>query len=224
VRALLVANRDDADPGFVGQRLRHHGYIFEVCHRERPDEWPVLDGHELVLLLGSDWSVYWPAVAAGVGAERELVRQAHRAGLAILAICFGSQVLAEALGGRVGPASAAEIGWYDVEVDPSAGGLAAGPWLQWHGDVVDCPPGAVELARSPSGPQAWRIGRALAVQFHPEVDESILTRWVAGGADELRAAGVDPDELVRAARDNVAISEANAHTLVDWFVTHIASP
>jgi hypothetical protein len=59
VRALLVANTVDADPGFVGERFRHHGYAFDECLRETPSEWSDLAGHDLVVLLGSEWSVYW---------------------------------------------------------------------------------------------------------------------------------------------------------------------
>jgi GMP synthase-like glutamine amidotransferase len=77
MRALLIANAVDADAGFVGDRLRHHGFAFDECHREHPDEWPDLDGHDLVLLLGSEWSVYWPEVADEVAAEVALIREAQ---------------------------------------------------------------------------------------------------------------------------------------------------
>ncbi len=76
MRALLVANANDADPGFIGQRFAEHGFIgerfkehgsvFEHCERENPDLWPSLDGADLVLLLGSWWSVYWPDIAKSV--------------------------------------------------------------------------------------------------------------------------------------------------------------
>jgi GMP synthase-like glutamine amidotransferase len=81
-----------------------------------------------------------------------------------------------------------EIGGYDVTTDrPDV--IASGPWLQWHYDVVTVPPGAEELARSAVGPQAWRLGRSLAVQFHPEATESMLARWTSGG-DELERFGI----------------------------------
>ena len=77
-----MANADDADAGFVGHHLRRHGYAFTECLRERPAEWPGLDGVDLVVLLGSEWSVYWPHVAESVGAEADLVRDAHERGIA----------------------------------------------------------------------------------------------------------------------------------------------
>src|SRR5258705_4722660 len=60
VRALLIANASDADGGFVAERFRGRGYSFTECHRENLDDWPALADHELIVTLGSEWSVYWP--------------------------------------------------------------------------------------------------------------------------------------------------------------------
>lgn len=218
MRALLIANQNDADAGFVGERFRFHGYAFTEAFRERPGDWPSLDGFDLVLLLGSEWSVYWPEVASEVAAETALIRAAHERGLAQFGICFGSQSMAHALGGTVERARVPEIGWYDVVTDrPDV--VAEGPWMQWHYDVVTVPPGAVELARSAVGPQAWEIGRSFCTQFHPEADESILIRWAQGqGAAELERIGSSPDRLLAETRANTPRSRAHAERLVDWFL------
>jgi GMP synthase-like glutamine amidotransferase len=216
MRALLIANAEDADAGFVGDRLRHHGFAFDECHREHPDEWPDLDGHDLVLLLGSEWSVYWPQVADEVAAELALIRAAQERGIPQLGICFGNQSLAAALGGTVERGRLPEIGWYDVTTDrPDV--IASGPWLQWHYDVVTVPPGAEELARSAVGPQAWRLGRSLAVQFHPEATESMLARWTSGG-DELERFGTTAEAVMADTRANTLLSREQAIVLTDWFV------
>lgn len=221
MRALLVANADDSDAGCVGERLRHHGASFTDCHRERPADWPDLDGHELVLLLGSDWSVYWSHVADEVAAEVALVRAARSRGVPIMGICFGAQVVAHALGGSVERAPTAEIGWYDVESDEPA--IACGPWMQWHVDRFVVPPGFSEIARSPVGPQAAVAGRILTTQFHPEATESILSRWTSGaGAEELARVGTTPEALLDEARRNTAVSRVHADRLVDWFLESIA--
>ena len=222
VRALLIANAVDADPGFVGERFRHHGYAFSECHREHPDEWPDLDGHDLVLLLGSEWSVYWPHVAHPVAVESAVAREAQRRGIPQFGICYGSQLLAHALGGTVERAREPEIGWYDVVTDvPEL--VAPGPWMQWHSDIVTVPPGAEELARSAVGPQAWRIGRTFATQFHPEATETMITRWAGGGgAAELERFGGTVDGLLADTRANVGTSREHAEQLVDWFLADVA--
>lgn len=223
MRALLIANSVDADAGFVGDRFRSHGYAFDECHREHPGEWPALDGRELVVLLGSEWSVYWPEVAANVSAEVAVLHEAARRGIPVFGICFGSQVLAHAFGGSVQRASSPEIGWYRVDSDiPHT--IAEGPWLQWHYDVVTVPGRATEFARSAVGPQAWQLGRMFATQFHPEATETMLRRWSAGpGAEELARSGATAAELMAETATNVAVSRANADRLVDWFCETIVT-
>ncbi len=221
MRALCVANANDADPGFVGERFRDHGYAFSECHREHPGEWPSLDGQEVVVLLGSDWSVFWPHVASNVAAEIELIRAADDRGIPIFAICFGAQVIATAFGGSVRRHETGEVGWYDIDSDVP-GMIATGPWMQWHYDVVTVPPGAIETARSPVGPQAFTIRRTMATQFHPEVNEAIVTRWCSGSPGELIARGLDPDNVVAESRLNIGRSRLHAAHLVDSFLATIA--
>ncbi len=222
MRALLIANAADADAGFVGERFRHHGFAFTECFREQPDEWPSLDGHDLVLMLGSEWSVYWPQVADSVACEAALIRDAQARGVPQFGICFGTQTMAHALGGTVERARTPEIGWYDIVSDvPEA--IAAGPWMQWHYDVITVPPGAEELARSEVGPQAWRMGRSFCTQFHPEATESMLSRWSRGaGAAELVSFGSSVETLMDDTRRHVSVSREHAEHLVDWYLDSLS--
>ncbi|MBI4884834.1 MAG: gamma-glutamyl-gamma-aminobutyrate hydrolase family protein [Actinobacteria bacterium] len=222
MRALLIANANDADPGYVGERFRYHGFAFDECHRETPNEWPSLAGHDLVLLLGSEWSVYWPAVAESVKAEVAVLHEAARIGLPVFGICFGNQVMAHAFGGTVEKARDAEIGWMDVVSDEPMI-IADGPWMQWHYDVVTVPGHATELARSSVGPQAWQLGRMFSTQFHPEATETMLRRWATGfGADELIRIGSSAEELLATTRAAVQESRPNAERIVDWFCESVA--
>jgi GMP synthase-like glutamine amidotransferase len=223
MRALLIANAVDADPGFVGERFRHHGFAFTECHRERPGEWPTLDGIDLVLLLGSEWSVYWPEVADNVRAEADLIREVHRRDIPQFGICFGNQTMAHALGGSVERARTPEVGWYDIVTDAPEW-IASGPWLQWHYDVVTVPPGATELARSEVGPQAWQWANSFATQFHPEATETMLARWTKGpGAAELANFGSSPELVMEETRSSVGGSRENAGRLVDGFLERMSS-
>ena len=221
MRALLIANAVDADAGYAGDRFRHHGYAFTECHREHPDEWPDLAGHDLVLLLGSEWSVYWEGYAREVAAETALTRAADERGVPLFGICYGAQMLAHAFGGRVKRSPVPEIGWYDVDSDvPDA--IARGPWLQWHDDVVEIPPRATELARSPVGPQAFRFDRVMGTQFHPEATETMLARWSAGaGDDELRRVDSCREQLLERTRREIELSRPACDRLIDWYLETI---
>ena len=221
VRALVVGNGDDLDAGFVGHRLREHGYAFTECHREHPDRWPALDGVDLVLTLGSEWNVYRAETAQPVEAEAALLRKVVAEARPLIAICFGAQVLSHALGGTVTRMAEPEIGWFDLDVTaPDV--PAVGPWLEWHDDSFTVPEGFDELARTDAGPQLILGRHVVGTQFHPEATETMVARWMGlGGAEQVRAHGTDPDELLAATRHHVATSDTRAGDLVDWFLRRL---
>ena len=75
-----------------------------------------------------------------------------------------------------------------------------GPWFQWHFDRFIPPPGAVEIARNDSASQAFVKGRAMGLQFHPELDHDLLELWITddlrgGGDGDLGRLGLHQDDL-----------------------------
>lgn len=215
-----MANSVDADPGFLGERLRHHGFAFDECLREHPSEWPDLAGHDLVVLLGSEWSVYWDEVQREVAAESALIREAHRTGVPIFGVCYGSQMLAHSLGGAVHRATRPEVGWHRVDSDrPEV--ITPGPWMQWHFDVFTPPPGWTVLASSASGPQAVLSGRSFATQFHPEATETMLAAWTAESND-LSRMGLAAETVMAETREHVKHSRLECARIVDWFIEEVA--
>lgn len=228
MRAVLIANSEDADPGFVGRALRRRGYSFTEFLRENHQNWPSLDGFDLVVAMGSNWSSYWDHVAEPVRAEQALLGEAMSRGIGILGICFGAQQLAVTLGGEVTRAKTPEIGWYQVFPVAEAAHsipdcLTRGAWMQWHYDRFSVPVGATTLADSPVGPQAMICGRALGLQFHPEASESIVRLWMTGqGSEELDAIAMSPNELMRETTSQVVDAEARCDELVAWFLKEIA--
>jgi GMP synthase-like glutamine amidotransferase len=162
-------------------------------------EWPDARAATAVVALGSDHSVH-ASSDPWIAAELEYLRAAHDAGVPVLGICFGAQALARALGGTVSRAAETEVGWIDVVGDDGF----AGPWFTWHEDVFTLPPGAQELARAASGPQAFAVGASVGMQFHPEVTPAIVDEWLAGGRDVVPDPGPIRDEtaaLIGSARE-----------------------
>lgn len=228
MRSLLVANANDADPGcigqrfaeqgFVGERFKDHGSVFDHCEREHPDQWPSLDGTDLVVLLGSWWSVYWPNIEKNVRAECEMILEAHRRGIPIFGICYGAQIMAKAFGGTVQRATRHEVGWHQVDAQ-APNQVIGGTWLQWHYDTFTPTTDVEVLATSPAGPQAIRKGRSFATQFHPEVTEAIVRRWASeSGELELAKLGITVNELIEQTISEVQSSAPAAARLVDWFI------
>lgn len=229
MRAALIANRDDIDPGYVGRALRRRGYSFVEFLREDFASWPTLRDINLVVAMGSGWSTYWEHVAGPVLAEQSLLADAMARQIPVLGVCFGAQQLAVTLGGEVTKAQSPEIGWFFVEnvpetahVAPTA--LTEGPWMQWHSDRFSVPSGATALAQSPVGPQAIVCGRSLGLQFHPEVTESIVRMWSSGeGIDELAALSLSAEQLVHDTRHNVGDAARRCDELVAWFLDVVAT-
>ena len=223
MRALVVGNHGDSDPGLVGSRLGELGFTFEQNEREYPREWRSLAGTDLLLLLGSEWSVYWEANAKEVAAEVDLVQSAAARGVPVFAICFGAQLVSHAFGGTVRRSTTPEIGWHAVS-STAHPELFSHTWLQWHYDVFTVPVGFSTIANNDVGPQAMTGKRILATQFHPEATLGIITRWSSGaGVTELHKIGVDPKRLVDDSVARLSSSAPVSVRLVDWFLSEIAN-
>jgi GMP synthase-like glutamine amidotransferase len=223
VRALLVGNRGDADAGLVGARLGEVGFSFERNEREYPREWKSLAGVDLLLLLGSEWSVYWEGNEKEVAAEADLVTTAMQRGVPIFGICYGAQLIAHALGGTVTRSHTPEVGWHVVS-STAYPDLLAGTWLQWHYDVFTLPSSLQSVAANDVGPQAMLGRRVFATQFHPEATLDIITRWSTGaGAVELSKLGIDAKHLCEMSVDQVASRAPATARLVDWFLGEVAA-
>lgn len=226
MRALIVAHDHVSPAGPVEDRLRARGYQIEhhlVVPEDRYDApdvdaaFPSFAEYDAVVVLGAPWSVYDEAtVGSWVKPELEELRSADEAGVPVLGICFGGQLLAETHGGSVELAVRPEIGWYDVTSDDPA---LAGTWFEWHFDRWTTPPGATLLASNETSPQAFRLRRNLAVQFHPELTSASLQGWLDnGGVENARGAGFDPDELIARTAELDEANTERAHRLVDAFL------
>jgi GMP synthase-like glutamine amidotransferase len=216
MRALVFGD-DTARPGFVGERLEEHRVEIVEIVRGGENRLPSTDGFDIVVALGSVWSVYDPDKDWWMRDELALLREAFERDVPILGVCFGAQGLAAALDGEVRPAVQAEIGWFEVDTgDPAV--IPPGPWFEWHTDTFTPPRDAVVLARSPVGPQAFRLGRHLAVQFHPEVDRDLVHLWSELGAHELEKHAVDVEKMLEETELHLERSRRDAHYLVDVFL------
>jgi GMP synthase-like glutamine amidotransferase len=226
VKRALVIEHDESGPSAgVGERLVEHGYQLDVfrvlddqadpvCTKAYPDA----TSYDVLVVTGSPWSVTdTDSIGSWIGREIEMVRTAHDAGVAVLGLCFGGQVLSTALGGEVRRVDTPEFGWHEVDTDlPDA--IAPGPWFEWHYDGFTVPDGATEIARTAVSPQAFRIGRSVGTQFHPEITAEIVNLWISMDGRALRAHGVDPAVMAARTADEVVANRARSDVLVDWFL------
>jgi GMP synthase (glutamine-hydrolysing) len=158
----------------------------------------------LLVLLGGPIGAYEEDLYPFLIDEIHLAERRLRSGQPLFGICLGAQVMARALGARVYPGRAKEIGWTSLTLTEAG---RSGPtshlspertsMLHWHGDTFDLPPGATLLASTPltkNQVYAWGDG-ALAFQCHPEIRAEFIERWLVGHACELAQAGIGPQGM-----------------------------
>lgn len=204
MRILALTHGDNVGPGVFEDAVRAAGHELverNVARDGAPDE-----GADAAIVLGGamhpDQDDRHPWLAPELRfLERELER-----GTPLLGVCLGSQLIARAAGARVFQASEPEVGWLPVEVtesgsaDPVAASLPQRfDAFQWHHYTHDLPNGAVELARSRVCTQAFRLGSAWGVQFHPEVRAEQVESWLAEDPDDV----ADPAGLRAATRERI---------------------
>lgn len=199
-----------------------------VVPRERfgspdvPAAFPAAPEYDAVAFFGAIWSVYDTATIPWISAEIAYARSLISLGVPTLGICFGGQMLAAAVGGRVEPAPVPEVGWLPVASSEPAL-IDSGPWLSWHFDRFSVPPEVPVLARTALANQAFVHGRALGLQFHPEVTDAVLDAWLgSGGGAQLAELGLDPQVLIEQSRALADEAAARAHGLVRRFLFNVA--
>jgi GMP synthase-like glutamine amidotransferase len=193
-RVVVIRHHDIDSAGFIADAFEARGASLAVHLFPGEARLPALDGADHVVVLGAVNSVNDPD--PWIAEELAWLRAADAAGVPVLGICFGAQALCAALGGRVEAMGGHEIGWVLVDsLDHDV--IPAGPWLEFHSDRCLLPATAAVLARNDTAVQAFRMGRHLAVQFHPEVDGPQLKRWLDAHTDaDAGHLGIDPDQFL----------------------------
>ena len=165
----------------AGFRIRY------VNFGHHPDAEPNISRYHGLIVLGGPMNCDQSDRYHHLSKEIEVIQDAIEQGKPVLGICLGAQLIARALGARVSKNKTKEIGWYDLSPtiegtsDPLFSKLGAHQMIfQWHGDAFEIPKNAVHLATSPDCKnQAFRYRHNVyGFQFHLEVDEPMIHRWL----------------------------------------------
>ena len=175
-------------PGVLRNFLREDGIEWTAVELDEGEPIPDLGAYDALWVMGGPMDVWEDDVHPWLEPERAAIREAVvEREMPFFGFCLGHQLLAQALGGEVGPAATPEIGIMEVELtgagrtSPIFDGVPPiHSCLQWHGaEVLRIPPGARTLAASPAcAVQAMGFaGHAFSIQYHVEITGDTVPQW-----------------------------------------------
>ena len=214
-RILCLRHEPSDTLGLAPGALRSAGAEPVCVDVWRADPWPDVPTFDAFIVFGGSMSSLDDAAHPYLDRERDMLREAMDLGIPTLGVCLGAQLLAQACGAVVTRAAQPEVGFKPLhltpegEAEPVVATFGGGALtFEWHEDVFELPDGATVLGTGEGGGlQAYRIGPAVGVQFHPEVTEEELESWIVASGAELSAAwGRESEDF----RDEIA-REIAAH-------------
>ena len=202
MKALAIRHVLAEHLGMMERALRNLGFKVEYLDTaEGKTLKEPLEEYSLLVVLGGYMGAYEENFYPFLSYEFRLMEQALKLNIPILGICLGAQMLAKVLGARVFKGDKGkEIGWMEVFKVGEHGLFQEFPntlkVFQWHGDTFELPKGAVRVYASEKYEnQAFVYGKAVGLQFHIEVDQSMVKEWVELYRDELQEEKVGEDRL-----------------------------
>jgi len=235
---LLVFQHVAAEPlGTLDPLIRARGHRIRFANFERqPNAEPNVDRYRGLIVLGGPMNVEDQSHRQHLRTELRAIERMLAQDKPVLGICLGAQLLAHVLGAPVQRHTAPEIGWYRLQAtdagrrDPVLAPLGEDTSVfQWHSYRFEVPQGAVHLARTDTcESQAFRYGdNAYGFQFHLEMDEPLIERWLANPdyREELAALGHTDEAAIRAqTREHIACMQRQADAVFNNFLDLVGRP
>ena len=192
MRMAVLQHVEFEGPAAVADWAAERGFPLRLFHLYRDTTLPSLCDFDMLTVMGGPMSANDEAQLGWLAPEIAVVREAIAADKTVLGICLGAQIIAKALGARVYPGSAKEIGWFPVQrtadSHPFFDGLPDSfTPFHWHGETFDLPHDTKLLAKSKiTETQAFAVGqRVLGLQFHMEATEESVRALLKGAAHEI---------------------------------------
>lgn len=199
---LSIQNTEIETLGNLKKLFESDGYKIKTVNVKRDDIPQDPDQYAAIVILGGYMSIY--ENLPYLNEQQELIRKAKQREVPLLGICLGSQLIVQALGGRVYKGRQKEIGWFDVAINNEGlNDIFKGivnkniKVFQWHGDTYELPRSATLLASSDLYPQAFRIGNSIGILFHLEVTSQMIQKWTENYGEEMKEFGVTADVILK---------------------------
>jgi GMP synthase (glutamine-hydrolysing) len=194
---LIVLHQENSTAGRIGHALARCGYALDIRKPRYGDPLPqTMAEHAGAVIFGGPMSAN--GTEDFVRREIDWLAVPLKEKAPFLGICLGAQMLAQHTGTRIYTHADGQVecGYYPVR-PTDVGRAVCEPWpeqvYQWHREGFDLPGGAELLAEGDTFPvQAFRIGAAYGLQFHPDVTHAVMCRWTTRGHDRTLMPGAKP--------------------------------
>ncbi|MEN9895051.1 MAG: synthase [Pseudomonadota bacterium] len=220
---LIILHQETSSPGRVGRMLQDLGFPLDIRRPVLGDELPAtLANHAGAIVFGGPQSAN--DEHDYVMREIDWLSVPLKENRPYLGICLGAQMLVRHLGGAVAAhdGDVTEIGWYPIR--PTDEGRKLMDWpdmvYHFHREGFDLPKGATLLAEGDAYEnQAYRYGdNAWGVQFHAELTQAMMHRWVVKAADRCSMPNAQPGKLHLEGR---LLYDARLKSWLDRFLTRV---
>ncbi len=218
-----------------------HIHILQHADFEKPaliEKWAIQKGHkvsftklyeafaipfptefDLLIIMGAPINVYDDEMYPWLSDEKDFIYRSIQQGKKVLGICFGSQLIADALGSKVYANAHKEVGWFPLKKeDPGSHALLdlfpdKPMAFHWHGDTFDIPENCNHLFSSELTLNQGFVyqDRVFALQFHWEMDKDSMQEVLPHMEEPLEG---EPHMQTKAELMNTAGFQSNADFIV----------
>ena len=230
MKILVFQNYPCEDAAMAGTAFEEYGADIEVVDCFNSKRPPDARGDAL-LVLGGPMNVYEEEKYSFLKWETEWIRNWAEEGRPMLGLCLGAQLLSKATGGKVTKNAVPEIGHCEVSLtdaglqDPLFSGIRNPvPVVQWHQDTFSVPSGGILLATAEKCTnQAFRIYRAIGLQFHLEIGRDKMSAWIDEYVRNPNEEGIDVEGILGDFAGKETVYANTCRTLIKNFLRYDVS-
>ncbi|QDI91721.1 type 1 glutamine amidotransferase [Salicibibacter halophilus] len=220
---LIIQPMDMVPAGELLYRIQACGKEAKICRIDQNEPLPdSLEAFDSLVILGGTMSANEGNDYPFIEKTISTVQKFHAAKKPVLGICLGAQIIAQAFGAAVGKMGETEFGVTPLAkteegtMDPVFSRLPDQfSFMQFHEDSFALPTEAIRLATGKYCiNQAYRIGsKTYGVQFHPEVNASIVDRWYVDKKETIE--NIQPSRSMTDIHKHLSPTKKWAHGIFD---------
>ena len=184
--------------------------------------WDLLSFDDSYIVLGGHMGSYDDEKFSYLQAEKLWLKKAINEDTKILGICLGSQLIADAMGGKAYLSEKIEFGFKNLNFlvqDTLFEDFKNTKVFSWHRDTFDIPPGATLVAKT-EFPQIYIIKNTTALQFHPEIKTDLFKIWYDSDLSKQELESYDVQSEVQYLNNN---SQQLEHSMINFYSKWIKS-